>query len=75
VEVATGGAAKSAALGATDGAALMAALCAVEGGTPGPAGIKDDGGADSAAMVLIVQRELMRSVLLTSKTMVMAAMI
>jgi hypothetical protein len=53
----------------------MAALCAVEGGTPGPAGIKDDGGADSAAMVLIVQRELMRSVLLTSKTMVMAAMI
>ena len=33
------------------------------------------GGAGGAAMVLVVQRELMRSVLLTSKTVVMAAMI
>ena len=59
----------SAADGGTDDVAASAADGAM--GANGTA----DGGAGGAAMVLIVQRELMRSVLLTSKTVVMAAMI
>ena len=49
MDVTIDGAAKSAALGAMDGVTFMAAPCVMEGGTPGPAGIKDDGGADGVA--------------------------